>query len=208
MPPQNAIPVEQLYPGDPVAQRQERLGRSRPNGRNQRGQIKFEERERRLDLTMHLLGLGWRDARIKGALHEKFGISGRVSINYLNRAKQQLMRVTDMTREQHIDASYNVYRAIVADPDTTTKERIDAQKRIDELLGLEMPTKHQISYIDSMTEEQIRLEIARMTKEPVALEPRVVEIVPDNGMENRDEAAPELVPVTANPQSETQSRSQ
>jgi hypothetical protein len=105
------------------------------------GQTSEAELEERVDLTYRLLSEGMRKSAIKNALKAQFGVCSRTCENYLARARQRQLADLRETRDEHRAQSLAFYRAIVADSGATLRDRLLAQKRIDDLLGLDTPLR-------------------------------------------------------------------
>jgi len=105
------------------------------------GRTPDDEIEGRIVVTVALLAQGVRKSQIKRILASKFSVSARTCENYLARAREQLLEEVREERDEQRSLSLALYRSIISNPNSTMKDKILAQQRIDRLLGLEAPIK-------------------------------------------------------------------
>lgn len=58
------------------------------------------------------------------------------------RARATLRAKAGKTKKRHVCDSYSLYVSIIRDPGASLREKMDAQTRIDVLLGLAAPQQH------------------------------------------------------------------
>jgi hypothetical protein len=104
-----------------------------------------EDIEARIEYTLFLLSRRLYKSDIKRMLIRKYSIGARTCENYLSRAREILIKGTGQTKEEHRVASLNFYESIIAGPDSTLRDRIYANERLDKLLGLEAPLQHDVT---------------------------------------------------------------
>lgn len=110
----------------------------KPTTRNP-GRTPEDEYEERVELTYRLLSDGLRKGEIKQALKAQYGVTARTAESYLSRAKDMQLLELREDRESHRSAALAFYKRVLSDPSTRVADRLTAQKRIDHLLGLEVP---------------------------------------------------------------------
>ncbi|AMV35716.1 hypothetical protein VN12_26725 [Pirellula sp. SH-Sr6A] len=103
------------------------------------GRTPDDEYEDRVELTYRMLVEGMRKSEIKAALKAQYQISARTAENYLARAR--LLQLEDLREERdvHRASSLAFYKSVLSDPQVGVGAKINAQKRIDQLLGLDVP---------------------------------------------------------------------
>ncbi|XZE35331.1 hypothetical protein SH501x_000821 [Pirellulaceae bacterium SH501] len=103
------------------------------------GRTPDDEYEDRVELTYRMLVEGMRKSEIKAALKAQYKISARTAENYLARAR--LLQLEDLREERdvHRASSLAFYKSVLSDPQASVIAKINAQRRIDQLLGLEVP---------------------------------------------------------------------
>jgi len=103
------------------------------------GRTQEDQLEERIELTYRLLSDGMRKSDIKRALRDAYGVCARTAENYLARARELQLLDLREERDVHRGASLAFYRRILTDPTAKITDKILAQKRIDDLLGLAVP---------------------------------------------------------------------
>jgi len=106
------------------------------------------EHRKRIDHVVTLLSMGTRSGDVKRALKATYQISGRQAERYMSRARKKILDETGKPRQEHIADSYSIYKQIV---EKTGSEQIKlkARARIDKLLGLDAPKRHEVSGPDA-----------------------------------------------------------
>jgi len=103
------------------------------------GRTQEDQLEERIELTYRLLSDGMRKSDIKRALRDAYGVCARTAENYLARARELQLLDLREERDVHRGASLAFYRRILTDPTAKISDKLHAQKRIDDLLGLAVP---------------------------------------------------------------------
>lgn len=124
-----------------------------------------EEIEARIEYTLFLLSRRLYKSDIKKMLIRKYHVVARTCEVYLSRARAILIKGTGKTKEEHRVASLNFYESIIAGPDSTLRDRIYANERLDRLLGLEAPLLHDVTAKGEYIMEVIETVV---TKEDIA----------------------------------------
>jgi hypothetical protein len=96
-----------------------------------------EEYEQRVAYAEFLLCRRIYKCDIKRLMKKKFNVTARAVEDYLSRAKEKLRDKSGKTRAEHQIDSLQFYESVLNGPDSTLRDRMDAQARIDKLLGLE-----------------------------------------------------------------------
>jgi hypothetical protein len=78
-------------------------------------------------------------------LKVSYGLHKRMSIKYIARARESLIKDLDLPREWHVTDCYNAYKKIAADPASDSHARIKATDSIVHLLGVAAPARHLIA---------------------------------------------------------------
>src|SRR5438046_319174 len=94
-------PNRQKKPFDPMP-------RSKRHSRNEIAQI--------LEICRRLLLAGTPTRDIRNGLKVSYGLHKRMSIKYIARARESLIKDLDLPREWHVTDCYNAYKKIAADP--------------------------------------------------------------------------------------------
>lgn len=116
-------------------------------GKKNPGQTAQDELDDRIRVTAQLLGKGLYKGQIKKALREKYGVEERTIETYLARAREILLEDLNQTRDVHKSGALAFYKSVITDSNSTIGNKINAQKRIDFILGLHAPTK--VSFTDA-----------------------------------------------------------
>lgn len=101
------------------------------------------ELESRYEYTAFLLSRRLYKSDIKRSLMRKYNVSVRTCENYLAEAKRRMVSDTGRSRDDHRLDSLRFYESVLAGPDGDLRDRMHAQSRIDWLLGLEAPQRHE-----------------------------------------------------------------
>lgn len=96
-----------------------------------------EEYEQRVAYAEFLLCRRIYKCDIKRLMKKKFNVTARAVEDYLSRAKAKLRDRSGKTRAEHQIDSLQFYESVLNGPDSTLRDRMDAQSRIDRLMGLE-----------------------------------------------------------------------
>lgn len=112
------------------------------------GRTPDDELEERVELTYRLLADGLRKSEIKLALKEQYQISARTAENYLARARERQLLELREERESHRASALAFYKRVVSDPNAKISDKLQAQKRIDQLLGLEVPFRVALATVE------------------------------------------------------------
>ena len=112
-------------------------------GMNDRIRPDKEELETRLEYTMFLMSRRLYKSDIKRSLMRKYNVSARTCENYMAEARRRMIESSGKSRDEHRMESLKFYESIIAGPDGDLRDRVYAKSRIDWLLGLEAPQKHE-----------------------------------------------------------------
>lgn len=104
-----------------------------------------EEHDQRIELCCRLIGAGLYDSQIKKMVAKQFDLSPRSVEKYLRRARGILLDRRNRDRATHQAESMAFYEAIMQKPGVKDRDKLFARRRVDKLLGLEEPQRHQIS---------------------------------------------------------------
>ena len=122
-----------------------------------------EEREKRIKATATLLSNGVRQGDIKKLIAQRFDVSPRSVERYLRQARVVLIEeLGEGDTQLHRSRALDVYRSVLRDEDASHHERMNAQTRIDKILGLEhqftpAAVKHEHSHkVSIKLMEQVR----------------------------------------------------
>jgi hypothetical protein len=119
----------------------------------------------RVRLVADMLARGYRKLDIKLLVKKKFGVTARTVENYLSHARRMLMEELGTTRHEQRAKSLDFYKSILKDTsNANTKERLQAQQRIDKILGLEEPTMVN-SKVEHTHEHDVELKITKYLEE-------------------------------------------
>ena len=118
-----------------------------------------KERERRIGATAELLARGVRKGDICRVIAARFDCSPRSVDRYLRHARANLIAELDEGDTQiHRARSLDVYRSVLRDQEASHHERLNAQTRIDKILGLE----HQFTPLTVKHEHQHKVSVKLM----------------------------------------------
>lgn len=101
--------------------------------------------EERVDLALRLIASGLHDGRIKRLIAAQYDCSPRTVERYLRRARQIIFERRNRTKGELQAESMAFYERILADSKSSNREKLLARRRIDQLLGLEEPKRHELS---------------------------------------------------------------
>lgn len=101
---------------------------------------KRHERPKIFRQIMHMLRKGtYRKSHIKDWLRRKHGITHRHTVTvYISEAKKLLAAEYGKTTDEHRQESYHFYRSKRDNPSVKDGQQIQAQSKIDDLLGLKI----------------------------------------------------------------------
>jgi hypothetical protein len=78
---------------------------------------------------------------IKKILREKYGIGARQAEVYFARARKRLIKRSGRPREDHIAEAFALYENTIRNPESDLKDKLAAQRELNQLLGLYAPLK-------------------------------------------------------------------
>ena len=111
--------------------------------------------EERIEAASILLGQRKKIGQIKGIFERDYGINYRQTVIYITRARERMAAEYGKTRVEFRNDSLGTYLAIIADSLSKPSDKIQAQRSIDDLLGLripstvELPVKEDQSVVDT-----------------------------------------------------------
>lgn len=138
-------------------------------GRGNPGRTEEDELEDRVELTYRLLSDGMRKSEIKQALKATYGVCARTAENYLSRARIIQLEELREERDIHRGSALAFYKRILSDSSAKISDKLTAQKRIDDLLGLAVPFRvamqiREQTQVDDSTEFEAALETATLAE--------------------------------------------
>lgn len=104
-----------------------------------------DELEARIEMTVKLISAGFHDGQVKRTVAKEYNCSTRTVEAYLRRAREILRDRRNRSREDLQAESMAYYESVLVSKSATPRDRLFARKRIDELLGLEEPRRHEHS---------------------------------------------------------------
>ena len=97
-----------------------------------------EEIDDRVDAVIGMLGKAWRMGDIKRGLRKLYGpISARTAGRYVARAREQILKNSNVSKNDWVADSLAVYLGIIRDPKTPASAKVQARARMDSVLGLD-----------------------------------------------------------------------
>lgn len=97
-----------------------------------------KELAERIDFTWQLyMEQGQTKGQVKAALKDKYGVCARTCENYLAEVRDRHHKQQNTSVEEQRSTALMNYERILEDPTAKHSDRIQAQTRIDKLLGLE-----------------------------------------------------------------------
>jgi hypothetical protein len=108
-----------------------------------------KELDERYEFTATLLGLGLTKGVVKKRLIEAYRISPRQVENYITRARTLLVEWSGQSKEEHYVEALGFYRSVIQGAGGI-KDKLQARERLDTLLDLEPPKKHQVSGLEDV----------------------------------------------------------
>lgn len=133
------------------------------------------ELESRYEYTVFLISRRLYKSDIKRALMRKYNISARTCENYMAEARRRMVDASGRSRDDHRLDSLKFYESIIAGPDGDLRDKIYAQSRIDWLLGLEAPVRHEhdhnltgdfvLNIVEKVVEPNVAPRIDQRTKD-------------------------------------------
>lgn len=130
-------------PPPPRAARFAKAGKKKDAARRK---VDKEELRGRVRHTLYLIQNHLHMADVIARLRKEFKVSRRQAYNYVDHAKKLLVEHTQMSKDEHRGRSYRFYANIITmskdqcDANgVTVREKMDAQKALDKLLGLDAP---------------------------------------------------------------------
>ena len=152
-----------------------------------------EEKEARIDYFMDLLAESpnLSEHKLRSIAWRKWKVVPSTSDRYASEAKEKLRTALNMSRVEIRAEAVNFYRSIISNPMQKTSDRLKAQENLCRLLGVEAPTKVEVSgpggvpltpvstqeVLDTMTVDQLEVLVDKLTKAlpaPVDVESSVV----------------------------------
>lgn len=107
-----------------------------------------DQLQERIEFTFFLLCRRLYKGDIKRILAKKYSVCPRTCEDYIARARATLLTESGKTQEEHRLESLRFYESIIAGDglgESTLRDRLHAQERIDKLFGLESPQKHDVT---------------------------------------------------------------
>ncbi|HAI10602.1 MAG TPA: hypothetical protein DCM28_02785 [Phycisphaerales bacterium] len=123
-----------------------------------------KEKEHRIAKVLKMLVDGYTKGEIKRECRERFDASARTVERYLQQARNLLIEELEEPIEAIKARSLTLYRSIINDRKATLLDKVRAQKRIDKIMGLEAPLKHEVSGRDGRPIQTQMIDPAKATK--------------------------------------------
>lgn len=99
------------------------------------------EREQIEAVVRELLEQRKKNGQIKRAVALQFDISPRTVERYLRRAREAIVSDTERPASEHRADAHVFYLRMLANPDTSSRDKLRAQDSIVDLLGLKQPAQ-------------------------------------------------------------------
>lgn len=101
----------------------------------------------RVSFVAELLSHGERRGAIHRLCAEKWGVSWRTTDTYVVRAREAFRKAASASIEDMVAESKAFYDSVLSNPKATVRDKLFARQRLDELFGLDAPTrlKHEVS---------------------------------------------------------------
>ena len=107
--------------------------------------------EERIEAASILLGQRKKIGQIKAIFEHDYNISYRQTAAYIARAREQMAAEHGKTRAEFRNDSLDTYLAIIADSRSKSSDKIQAQRSIDELLGLRLASRVELTVKDEQS---------------------------------------------------------
>jgi hypothetical protein len=101
-----------------------------------------EEYQRRVEFAEYLLFRRLPIEQVKARLKGMFQVSYRTAERLLAAARRRLLARSGKTKQQHLQEALDFWESIVTGPDAQLGQRMDAQRELSKLLGLNAPLRH------------------------------------------------------------------
>lgn len=111
----------------------------------------LEEHEERIELVVKLMVILARKWEIKRGLELRYGkIAPRTVERYMARARERLREFEGKSKEELFAESVQYYAGVLksTDPKVTTRDKMVARERLDDLFGLKHAVRHEITGAD------------------------------------------------------------
>lgn len=131
-----------------------------------------DEIERRVEETAFLLAAGSTKSDLHQAIGQKYNLHWRTVDIYIARARAFLLKQANKTRDEVRADAVNFYESILKNPTSTTRERLQARTRLDEIYGIDAPRRTELSGPDGkpmqvQTKTEPQFDISTLSKEEV-----------------------------------------
>lgn len=128
-----------------------------------------------------LIAHRWSDTDILGEMKNKYGMTWAQTKRCIRKCKRFNLEEFDRPAREHVIESKNLYDSVIRDDVSTTKERLEAQKATDNLLGLKAPSKHIVLGRQDADEMEIIATLERLGVDVSAfrLPPKEVVAIPE-----------------------------
>jgi len=129
------------------------------------------EKEERIDFCVQLLMRRVTFGEFKRAVKARYGLKKTQAAKYHKWAREAIIEASHKTREEHRAMALASFESVLRNPESTTREKMDAQAHIVELLGLKIkdPTEHVISGGDRPIAIGVLGQIAKVHNDPTAI---------------------------------------
>ena len=98
-----------------------------------------EQIEERVTEIEMMLGRAMRRGQIVRVISEKHVVDWRTVDSYISRARENMLKRLNKTREEHRYDGLTFYESVILSNEASIADKIRARQRIDEMLGLDSP---------------------------------------------------------------------
>jgi hypothetical protein len=112
---------------------------SRPDGAA--GHLSKDEQAEACAIALDMLAARRYKSEISGVLRRKFNLSAQNAQRYISWARRRLCQIVSQSHKKQKIASYGLYLSVLRDLASSPREKVLAQQRIDQLLGLDAPIR-------------------------------------------------------------------
>lgn len=108
--------------------------------------VSKEEREKRVELVEAMLARGIKPGAIARHFAAEYQLSTKtVKIRYIPEARKRLVERSGDSKDFHRGAGLEFLQSVKSDPKATVRDKVQAQREINKLLGLHQPTRVDIT---------------------------------------------------------------
>ena len=101
-----------------------------------------KEVDERTEIIANMLALDVPTGRIKKFAKDKWGVRYRQTARYMARARDILVKWSQLTPEEHFIQAASFWRGVIQNPSTDIKDKMQARENLDRLFGIKPPEVH------------------------------------------------------------------